>query len=162
LDGSLGNAFAGAVIITLGMFFPCFVFTVAGHELLEKLVRNKVSIHSVFPAGRMSTNLLQSGKQFLASFFDGLCGSVIGVIAVIAMQILKASVEGSLDRVEGKPLGEAIAATAQVGPAAVLYVLALVVLYKFTNKYTSLLLVIMGAVAGQFLFLESETDMSDV
>ncbi|KAK1756596.1 chromate transporter-domain-containing protein [Echria macrotheca] len=132
LDGSLGEAFAGAVIITLGMFFPCFVFTVAGHELLEKLVRNK----------------------FLASFFDGLCGSVIGVIAVIAMQILKASVEGSLDRVRGKPIGEAMAATAQVGPAAVLYVLALVVLYKFTNKYTSLLLVIMGAVTGQFLFLE--------
>lgn len=40
--GSLGSAFAGAVVITLGMFFPCFVFTVAGHELLEKLVRNKV------------------------------------------------------------------------------------------------------------------------
>lgn len=41
-DGSIGNAFAGAVIITLGMFFPCFVFTIAGHDLLEKLVRNKV------------------------------------------------------------------------------------------------------------------------
>lgn len=43
LDGSIGNAFGGAVVITLGMFFPCFVFTIAGHELLEKLVRNKVS-----------------------------------------------------------------------------------------------------------------------
>lgn len=42
VDGTLGNAFAGAVIITLGMFFPCFLFTIAGHELLEKLVRNKV------------------------------------------------------------------------------------------------------------------------
>ena len=38
----LGQAFAGAVVITIGMFFPCFVFTIAGHELLEKLVRNKV------------------------------------------------------------------------------------------------------------------------
>ena len=53
-----------------------------------------------------------------------------------------------------KPLGEAITATTQVGPAAVLYVLALVVLYKFTNKYTGLLLVIIGAVTGQFLFVE--------
>lgn len=43
VDESLGRAFAGAVIITLGMFFPCFLFTVAGHDLLEKLVRNKVS-----------------------------------------------------------------------------------------------------------------------
>ncbi|KAK5663843.1 hypothetical protein OQA88_46 [Cercophora sp. LCS_1] len=131
-DGNLGNAFAGAVVITLGMFFPCFLFTIAGHELLEKLVRNK----------------------FLASFFDGLCGSVIGVIGVIAMQILKASVEGMLGRVKEKQLDEAITAAAQVGPAAVLYVLALVVLYKFTNKYTSLLLVTVGAVAGQFLFVD--------
>ncbi|KAM5344659.1 hypothetical protein ACJ41O_013194 [Fusarium nematophilum] len=132
LDGSIGNAFAGAIIITLGMFFPCFLFTIAGHELLEKLVRNK----------------------FLASFFDGLCGSVIGVIAIIAAQILKASIEGSLVKVKDKPVGELIDATAQVGPAAVLYMLALAVLYKFTNKYTALLLVIMGAVAGQFLFVD--------
>ena len=47
IDGSIGNAFAGAVIITLGMFFPCFLFTIAGHELLEKLVRNKVGTHSL-------------------------------------------------------------------------------------------------------------------
>ncbi|SPN99768.1 uncharacterized protein DNG_02619 [Cephalotrichum gorgonifer] len=132
LDGSIGNAFAGAAIITLGMLFPCFLFTIAGHELLEKLVRNK----------------------FLASFFDGLCASVIGVIAIIAMQILKASVEGPLDRAKGKPVGELIGTTAQVGPAAVLYMLSLTVLYKFTTKYTPLLLVITGAVAGQFLFVD--------
>ncbi|RYP59366.1 hypothetical protein DL771_010905 [Monosporascus sp. 5C6A] len=132
LDGSIGNAFAGAIIITLGMFSPCFLFTIAGHDLLEKLVRNK----------------------FLASFFDGLCGSVIGVIAIIAAQILKASIEGPLDKVKDRPIGEVIDTTAQVGPAAVLYILALAVLYKFTNKYTALLLVIMGAVAGQFLFVD--------
>ncbi|RYP47385.1 hypothetical protein DL768_006553 [Monosporascus sp. mg162] len=133
LDGSIGNAFAGAIIITLGMFFPCFLFTIAGHELLEKLVRNK----------------------FLASFFDGLCGSVIGVIAVIAAQILKASIEGSsLDRVKDRPIGEVVDTTAQVGSAAVLYMLGLAVLYKFTNKYTALLLVMIGAVAGQFLFVD--------
>ena len=42
VDGGLSNAFAGAIVITLGIFFPCFVFTIAGHKLLEKLVRNKV------------------------------------------------------------------------------------------------------------------------
>lgn len=41
-DGGLGAAFAGAVVITLGMFMPCFLFTVAGHEVLERIVRNKV------------------------------------------------------------------------------------------------------------------------
>ncbi|KAG7294510.1 hypothetical protein NEMBOFW57_004585 [Staphylotrichum longicolle] len=131
-NGSVGNGFAGAVIITLGMFFPCFMFTIAGHNLLEKLVRN----------------------QFLASFFDGLCGSVIGVIAMIAAQILKASVEGTLDKVKDKTLAEAVTGTGQVGPAAVLYVLALAVLYKFTNKYAPLFLVIAGAVAGQFIFVD--------
>ncbi|KAG7284861.1 hypothetical protein NEMBOFW57_009476 [Staphylotrichum longicolle] len=131
-NGSIGNGFAGAVIITWGMFFPCFMFTIAGHNLLENLVRN----------------------QFLASFFDGLCGSVIGVIAMIAAQILKASVEGTLDKVKDKTLAEAVTATGQVGPAAVLYVLALAVLYKFTNKYAPLFLVIAGAVAGQFIFVD--------
>jgi hypothetical protein len=42
-DG-LGYAFAGASLITLGMFFPCFMFTIIGHHLLEKLVRNQVRI----------------------------------------------------------------------------------------------------------------------
>lgn len=44
IDDGLGRAFAGAVVITLGMFFPCFLFTIAGHSLLEKLVHNKVRI----------------------------------------------------------------------------------------------------------------------
>ncbi|KAH7025088.1 chromate transporter-domain-containing protein [Microdochium trichocladiopsis] len=131
-DGSLGNAFAGAVIITLGMFFPCFVFTIAGHEVLEKLVHNK----------------------FLSSFFDGLCGSVIGVIAIIAVQILKAGVEGPVDKLRSKPLDEVISGVVQVGPAAVLFMLALGALYKFTNKYTALVMVVIAAVAGQFLFVD--------
>jgi len=37
--------------------------------------------------------------------------------------------------------------------AAVLYLLALSVLYKFTHKYTSILLILCGALAGQFLFV---------
>ncbi|KAH8672051.1 chromate transporter [Tricladium varicosporioides] len=121
-DGGLGAAFAGATIITLGMFFPCFLFTIAGHSLLEKLVRNKL----------------------LSTFFDGLCGSVVGVIAIIAVQILDSSVHG-----EAKTLEQA----ANSGPAAVLYIVALAVLYKFTNKYTPLLLLAGGAIAGQFLFV---------
>jgi len=47
VDGGLGKAFAGAVVITLGMFFPCFLFTIAGHSLLEKLVHNKVRINAM-------------------------------------------------------------------------------------------------------------------
>ncbi|KAH6719696.1 chromate transporter-domain-containing protein [Leptodontidium sp. 2 PMI_412] len=131
VDGGLGNAFAGAVIITLGMFFPCFLFTIAGHSLLEKLVRNK----------------------FLSAFFDGLCGAVVGVIAIIAAQILKSSVEGLVGKAKTDPISVAYDRISQVGPAAVLYLLALAVLYKFNNKYTALLLLISGAVAGQFIFV---------
>ncbi|KAK6527538.1 hypothetical protein TWF694_004521 [Orbilia ellipsospora] len=133
LSGSLGNAFGGAVIITIGMFFPCFLFTIAGHNLLEKLVHNKL----------------------LAGFFDGLCGSVIGVIGVIAVQILKAATEGDIYRDHGVLMDNAIAKIAQTGSAAVLYMLALGVLYKFTHKYTVLVLVAGGAISGQFLFVNT-------
>ncbi|KAF2188551.1 chromate transporter [Zopfia rhizophila CBS 207.26] len=131
VDGGLGKAFAGAVVITLGMFFPCFLFTIAGHSLLEKLVHNK----------------------FLSSFFDGLCGAVIGVIAVISFQILKPSIQGTERDFLMKPEELAIAKGAQSGIAAVLFMVALAVLYKFTNKWATIVLVISGAVAGQFLFI---------
>jgi chromate transport protein ChrA len=153
-NGDIGNAFAGAVIITLGMFFPCFLFTIAGHELLEKLVRFKVSALQSHPA---TTNTSFSGPQLLASFFDGLCGSVIGIIAIMAAEVLKASVEGALDKIENRPIEEAMSAVAQVGPAAVLYMLALTALYRFRSKYAALLLVAIGAIAGQFLFIDSST-----
>ena len=42
VNGGLGSAFVGAILITFGMLMPCFIFTIAGHEILEKLVRNKV------------------------------------------------------------------------------------------------------------------------
>ncbi|KAA8906806.1 hypothetical protein FN846DRAFT_890019 [Sphaerosporella brunnea] len=92
------------------MFLPCFLFTLAVYHLPEKLVRNK----------------------FLAAFFDGLCGAVIDVIAVITAEILKAGVQGTQRKLE---------AATQTGSAAVLYVVALAMLYKFTHKYTAILLV---------------------
>ncbi|GFF40380.1 chromate transport protein [Aspergillus udagawae] len=129
-DGNLGTALAGAVVITLGMFFPCFLFTIAGHDLLEKLVRN----------------------EFLSAFFDGLCGAVIGVIAIIALQTLRSSLEVS-DSMTTAALTRNVINAESAASASVLYVVALAVLYKFTNKYTPLLLVAVGAIAGQFLFV---------
>ncbi|KAL5362018.1 chromate transporter-domain-containing protein [Aspergillus floccosus] len=129
-DGNLGIAFAGAVVITIGMFFLCFLFTIAGHDLLEKLVRN----------------------EFLAAFFDGLCGAVIGVIAIIALQTLHSSLEVSGSMAAAAALTQNVI-NAESASASVLYVVALAVLYKFTNKYTPLLLVAVGAIAGQFLFV---------
>ena len=91
--------------------------------------------------------------QFLASFFDGLCGSVVGVIAVISFQILKPSIQGTDRDFQIQPVERAISKAAQSGQAAVLYMLALIALYKFPNKWVTIILVISGAVAGQFLFV---------
>ena len=164
VDGGLGNAFAGAVVITLGMFFPCFVFTIAGHTLLEKLVRNKVRL-SFLRLIQIQTPICSRGSrvsyhrsdqqfgQLLSDFFDGLCGAVVGVIAIIAAQILKSSVEGSTSHRADETTTQVYARISQVGPAAVLYLLGLAVLYKFTNKYSAVLLLLSGAVAGQFIFV---------
>ena len=91
--------------------------------------------------------------QLLSVFFDGLCGAVVGVIAIIAAQILKSSVEGGRSPRADETTDQAYDRISQVGPAAVLYLLGLAVLYKFNNKYTAVLLLIAGAVAGQFIFI---------
>ena len=69
---------------------------------------------------------------------------MIGVIAIIAVQILDASVKGEPKTLLG---------AANSGPAAVLYILALAIMYKLTNKWTLLVLLACGAIAGQFLFV---------
>lgn len=64
IDGSIGNAFAGAIIITLGMFFPCFVFTIAGHDLLEKVVRNKVCQTTLtFPTPFAAPSIIYTSRK---------------------------------------------------------------------------------------------------
>ncbi|KAF9422177.1 hypothetical protein BGZ76_003818 [Entomortierella beljakovae] len=49
--GGLGYAFSGSILMTLGMFLPCFLFTIAGHSMLERICRNET----------------------MAAFFDGIC-----------------------------------------------------------------------------------------
>lgn len=58
VDHGLGNAFGGAIIITLGMFLPCYIFTIAGHDLLERLVRNKVRVFFSPNRSQPTTNSL--------------------------------------------------------------------------------------------------------
>ena len=152
IHGGIGYAFAGATVITLGMFFPCFAFTIIGHHVLEKLVHNKVC--HIYPL--CFTFLIFSPPfapcQFLGAFFDGICGSIVGVIAIVAVQILGESV-GSTGRTKPTTVDGAVVVTSHDAVAAVLYLLALSALYRFTHKYTSIVLVLSGALAGQFLFV---------
>ncbi|KAK5808289.1 chromate transporter [Linnemannia elongata] len=130
-EGSLGYAFGGCALITLGMFLPCFIFTIMGHSLLERICRNET----------------------MASFFDGITGSVVGIIAITALDILKASVvhlpkPGVVLDGEGWLL-----LAAQNTLSAVIFVMAFMVLNSVRHQYLSVLLIVVAAIAGQFLFV---------
>lgn len=72
------------------------------------------------------------------------------MIAIIALQTLHSSLEVSGSMIAALPQN---VINAESASASVLYVVALAVLYKFTNKYTPLLLVAVSAIAGQYLFI---------
>lgn len=72
------------------------------------------------------------------------------MIAIIALQTLHSSLEVSGSMTAALPQN---VINAESASASVLYVVALAVLYKFTNKYTPLLLVAVSAIAGQYLFI---------
>ncbi|KAF9901550.1 hypothetical protein EC991_006032 [Linnemannia zychae] len=130
-QGTLGYAFGGAFLITLGMFLPCFLFTIAGHTLLERICRNDT----------------------MASFFDGITGAVVGIIAITALDILKASVvhlpkpDTIVDSIQ------AINLASQNTLSAVIFILSFMVLNSVRHRYLSVLLVVVAAISGQFLFI---------
>ncbi|CAG8739111.1 29290_t:CDS:2 [Gigaspora margarita] len=132
-DHNVGYGLLGGLLIAVGMLFPCFLFTILGHNLLELLVRNK----------------------FLAAFFDGISGTVVGIIAITALDLLKASITSKtgLTDVSQQDLPTLLAKNSSL--AAVLYVLTLAALYGLKKPYLSLWLIIFGAIAGQFLFINN-------
>ena len=75
------------------------------------------------------------------------------MIAIIATQFLKSSVEGTRHKEGGSFVDTILERVSQSAEAVVIYGLALAVLYKFTSKYTAPLLITCGAVAGQFLLV---------
>lgn len=70
--GYLGGGPLGAIALTLGVFAPAFLFTIIGHDYLEKLVEN------------------QSAHAFL----DGVTAGVVGLISATALGILSETVIG--------------------------------------------------------------------
>ncbi|KAG0344521.1 hypothetical protein BG004_004387 [Podila humilis] len=140
VDGGLGHAFAGAVLMTFGMFFPCFLFTIAGHSVLERICRNET----------------------MASFFDGITGSVVGIIAVTALDITKAAIIQVPKNIISSHGGSAVLGEEQLviiaarnTLSAVIFVLAFMVLNSVKHQYISILLVVVAAISGQFLFVDN-------
>ncbi|KAF9575204.1 hypothetical protein EC968_004140 [Mortierella alpina] len=131
--GGLSYAFSGSVLMTLGMFLPCFLFTIAGHSVLERICQN----------------------ESMASFFDGITGSVVGIIAITAMDILKASVIHL--PLPGQVLDSVglITLAARNTISAVIFILTFSVLNSVKHQYLSILLVAVAAISGQFLFIDN-------
>lgn len=107
--GYMGNGLPGALLMTIGMFLPAFSFTLIGHNFFEHIVK----IHSI------------------RDFLDGVTGSVIGLIAVTAAQLIKATVINPL--------------------TAIVFGLCLAALYSFKSPWTNPLLVVSAAIMGQAL-----------
>ncbi|RHZ80493.1 hypothetical protein Glove_134g78 [Diversispora epigaea] len=130
--GGTGWGFLYAFLITVGVFTPCFLFTIIGHPYLEKLCRNK----------------------FMAAFFDGIVGSVVGLIAPTAFDLLRSSIitTGAISVVDENQRN--LIALQRGAIAAVLYILTLGALYSIKHKMLAILLIISGAIAGQFLFID--------
>ncbi len=70
--GYLGGGPWGAVAMTLGVFLPAFAFTLAGHDVLERLVH----------------------QPRIRVFLEGVTAGVVGLIAGSTLALLRASLTG--------------------------------------------------------------------
>jgi len=111
--GYVGGGPAGAVALTAGIFLPAFGLTLVAHEQLERLV----------------------SRPGLHTFLTGVTAAVVGLIAVTAVALVRASVT------DGWTLAIAL--------------LALLVMYRSRARLAILFVVLGGALAGwlaQLLF----------
>lgn len=74
------------------------------------------------------------------------------MVAIVAADLLEASVNFP-GFITNPSVEERLKTISNNSVAAVLYMLTLSALYKFTSKYTAIVLVVVGALAGQYLFL---------
>jgi len=65
--GFAAGGFAGAMLMTLGIFAPAFAFTLLGHSQLERVIENK-ALHGAL---------------------DGVSAAVVGLLAITALQIFQ-------------------------------------------------------------------------
>ena len=71
----MADGIRGAVLMTIGMFIPCFSMVLFGHEMFMWLTQN---------------------KKF-SRFLDGVSACVIGLIAETACQLTKVAVHTGMD-----------------------------------------------------------------
>ncbi|KAJ3055004.1 hypothetical protein HK097_000083 [Rhizophlyctis rosea] len=131
-DDNTGYAFLGAILMTIGMFIPCFSFTIIGHDFFQRLVDHGPS----------------------RAFFEGVTGSVVGLIAVTAFDLVRASLSASLK--DPRFASNALTQVNHNAISAVVFICTLLILYHFKKRSTTIILVVGAAIAGQFLYLDGE------
>ena len=70
--GYLGGGLAGALVLTAGIFFPAFAFTLLGHGFFERSLNH----------------------PRLRSFLEGVTAGVVGLIAATTVGLMRASLTG--------------------------------------------------------------------
>ena len=74
-------------------------------------------------------------NAYVESFLDGVASSVIGLLTLTAFQFIQRVVQSGID--------------------AVVFFLAFYTIFYFTDKYTSVIVIIVAAIAGQTLYSSS-------
>ncbi|KAI8868629.1 chromate transporter [Ramicandelaber brevisporus] len=124
-----GYAFLDAILATIGILFPCFLFTIIGHDILARVAKIKAVV----------------------AVFDGVTAAVVGVVATTALDLLRAAVENqpaAFAKLHGKESSNGYSAV-----AAVVYVLTLAILFTAKFPHMHSIIVILGAIGGQFMFV---------
>ena len=130
--GSVWYGLLGGLLMTIGMFTAPFAFAVLGHPVLAKLTE----------------------MEAVASFFDGITASVVGIIAVTSLEIVRGSLTAPLStNISLLSNVELQLETINVNAiSATILGFTLYVMYNYQFKNQSLVLVICTAIAGQFLY----------
>lgn len=68
--GYIGGGWLGAIIMTFAIFLPAFLFTLVGHNALERLAEN----------------------ELLHNFFYGVTAGVMGIVAVTALELFQITI----------------------------------------------------------------------
>ncbi|WP_459556999.1 chromate transporter [Lacunimicrobium album] len=72
--GYIADGLSGGLLMTLGIFFPAFAFTLIGHHQLERLIENR-AVHGAL---------------------EGISAAVVGLLALTALNIFQQVVTGGL------------------------------------------------------------------
>lgn len=81
--------------------------------------------------------------EFIHPFLDGVSAAVIGLLAVTCFDFVKSVIGSDSENIVGIEFG---------GVDAVVFVLALMAMFHFTDKFTQPIVIIVAAIAGQILY----------